>query len=122
MTNYIRFKRLHLEYVPVTRGTIWNWVHTGAFPSPIQLNPNVTGSPIVWSEDEIIAWLETRPRGFGPLLPSLDPVRRQAVRAQRKAQREAAKSSAERNSNGHNSPSFMGPTLRFHFVRRRAPR
>ena len=84
MTKYIRFKKLLEQYVPVNRVTIWNWVKAGTFPAPIQLNPHVVNSPLVWSEDEILAWLETRPRGFGPVNPGVDPDRRRAVIRQRK--------------------------------------
>ena len=41
-----------------TRVTIWRAIRDNKFPAPIQLGPNSVG----WFEDEIDAWLATRPR------------------------------------------------------------
>jgi prophage regulatory protein len=38
--------------------TIWRAVRAGTFPAPIVLGPNSVG----WFEDEIDAWLASRPR------------------------------------------------------------
>ncbi len=38
------------------------------FPAAVSLGPNATG----WFEDEIIEWLESRPRGGGERKPHLD--------------------------------------------------
>jgi len=38
--------------------TIWRGVRNGTFPAPIVLGPNSVG----WYEDEIDAWLASRPR------------------------------------------------------------
>jgi predicted DNA-binding transcriptional regulator AlpA len=81
MTNYLRFKQLQQQYVPVAKVTGFNWVRDGKFPPPLQLNPGVVNSPIVWPEDEILAWLATRPRGFGPCHAELmEAHRRKAMR------------------------------------------
>jgi prophage regulatory protein len=40
------------------RVTIWRKVQCGEFPAPIQLGPNAIG----WFDDEVDAWLESRPR------------------------------------------------------------
>ena len=36
----------------------WRDVKAGAFPSPVEIGPNRIG----WFEDEVEAWLESRPR------------------------------------------------------------
>jgi prophage regulatory protein len=41
-----------------SRVQIWRDVKAGRFPAPVQLGPNSVG----WYEDEIDAWLATRPR------------------------------------------------------------
>lgn len=41
-----------------SRVQIWRDVRAGRFPAPISLGPNSTG----FYEDEILAWLESRPR------------------------------------------------------------
>ncbi len=38
------------------------------FPAAVSLGPNATG----WFEDEIIEWLESRPRGGGERKPHLE--------------------------------------------------
>ena len=49
------------------RKTIYNWVRQELFPEPVQIGPNKIG----WYEDEVEAWLESRPRGFMPVRPEL---------------------------------------------------
>lgn len=49
------------------RKTIYNWTRKGLFPEPVQIGPNKIG----WYEDEVEAWLESRPRGFMPMRPEL---------------------------------------------------
>jgi predicted DNA-binding transcriptional regulator AlpA len=41
-----------------SRTQIWRKVRDGTFPAPIELGPNSVG----WFEDEVFAWLDTRPR------------------------------------------------------------
>ena len=42
----------------LSRTTIWRKVRRGLFPAPVQLGENSVG----WSEDEITAWVASRPR------------------------------------------------------------
>ena len=55
----LRFK-LVKERVPYSRIQIWRKSRDpdDDFPAPVQLGPNAIG----WYEDEIDAWLESRPR------------------------------------------------------------
>src|SRR5215472_78101 len=41
-----------------SRATRWRGVRSGTFPAPVEIGPNSVG----WYEDEIDAWLATRPR------------------------------------------------------------
>jgi predicted DNA-binding transcriptional regulator AlpA len=81
--RYLRMRKLREIYVPVTPPTLWKWVKQGRFPRPIQLNPGVVNSPIVWSEAEILEWLATRPRGFGIGMPQVTARRVQVARNRR---------------------------------------
>lgn len=62
--------------------TLWTWVKTGTFPQPVILNPGSKSPRLVWFEDEIAAWIASRPRGIG-----VGPA--QEVYAARTAQAEA---------------------------------
>ena len=44
----------------VSRITRWRWEREGQFPKRLQLSTNVVG----WREDEVLAWINSRPRGF----------------------------------------------------------
>jgi prophage regulatory protein len=44
----------------ISRTTIWREERAGRFPSRIRLGANSVG----WLEDEVRAWLESRPRGM----------------------------------------------------------
>ena len=46
------------EKVQKSRVQIWRDVRAGTFPAPVDLGPNSVG----WFEDEIDAWLASRPR------------------------------------------------------------
>ncbi len=46
--------------VNLSRTTIWRREREGNFPRRIRLGPNSTG----WLEEEIDAWLDSRPRGL----------------------------------------------------------
>ena len=50
-----------LQRIPVSRTTLWRMQRTAGFPKAIQLSTNRIG----WVEDEINAWLASRPRGMG---------------------------------------------------------
>jgi prophage regulatory protein len=43
--------------VPVAETTFWRWEQKGLFPRRVRLGPNTVG----WYEDEVQAWLGTRP-------------------------------------------------------------
>lgn len=40
-----------------SRTTIWRWVRSGIFPSPLQIGPNT----IAWRTADIEDWLQSRP-------------------------------------------------------------
>ncbi len=42
--------------------TIYRQIQAGTFPQPVQLGPNSVG----WIEEEVDAWIKSRPRGFIP--------------------------------------------------------
>ncbi len=46
------------ELIGKSRVQIWRDIRAGRFPAPISLGPNSTG----FFEDEILAWLASRPR------------------------------------------------------------
>jgi prophage regulatory protein len=49
----------------VENTTIWRKVKAGTFPQPIQLGPNSIG----WIDEEVDAWIASRPRGTVKLGP-----------------------------------------------------
>ena len=81
--RYLRMRKVREIYVPVTPPTLWKWVKEGRFPEPIQLNPGVVNSPVVWSEKEILDWLATRPRGFGVGMPHVTARKVQVAKYRR---------------------------------------
>lgn len=54
----VRGYKLAGERVGKSRIQIWRDVRAGQFPAPIELGPN----SVAWFEDEIDAWLASRPR------------------------------------------------------------
>ena len=57
------YKQL-VKKVGKSRYQIWKDIHAGTFPAPIELGPNSIG----WYEDEVDAWLASRPRRtYGPV-------------------------------------------------------
>ncbi len=58
------------EKIPLSSVTIWRKANdpNDEFPAPIILGANSTG----FYEDEIIAWIESRPRGGGQRKPHLE--------------------------------------------------
>lgn len=52
--HYGEMKRL----IGVSRTTLWRWERKGLFPARIKLGPN----SVAWAEDEVAAWLASRPR------------------------------------------------------------
>lgn len=52
------------EMLGVSKTTIYNWTEDGFFPKPIVLGPvGLKTSTIRWPEEEVEAWLASRPRG-----------------------------------------------------------
>ena len=52
------------EWLNVSRSTIYKWVHEGEFPEPVVLGQDDgKRSASRWKEDEVIDWLDSRPRG-----------------------------------------------------------
>ena len=52
-----------------SRTQLWRDVRAGLFPAPVELGVNSIG----WFEDEVEAWIESRPRrgpGFVPAEPA----------------------------------------------------
>jgi prophage regulatory protein len=47
------------EMTGLSRVPRWRLERDGAFPQKIRLSPNRIG----WRQDEVLAWLESRPRG-----------------------------------------------------------
>ena len=53
------------EWLNVSRSTIYKWVHDGEFPEPVVLGQDDgKRSASRWKEDEVIEWLDSRPRGI----------------------------------------------------------
>ena len=51
------------EWLNVSRSTIYKWVHEGEFPEPVVLGQDDgKRSASRWKEDEVVDWLESRPR------------------------------------------------------------
>ena len=52
------------EWLNVSRSTIYKWVHEGEFPEPVVLGQDDgKRSASRWKEDEVVDWVESRPRG-----------------------------------------------------------
>ena len=52
------------EWLNVSRSPIYKWVHEGEFPEPVVLGQDDgKRSASRWKEDEVVDWLESRPRG-----------------------------------------------------------
>jgi len=57
MRNILKKKNV-IEMCGLSYPTIWRLESAGQFPKRVQLSPRRVG----WFEDEIEAWLESRPR------------------------------------------------------------
>lgn len=53
------------DWLNVSKSTIYKWVSEGAFPKPIILGEEsgARNSASRWVEQEVVDWLEARPRG-----------------------------------------------------------
>ena len=47
-----------LKRVGIKTSTLYKWVAAGTFPAPVRLSSHF----VAWREDEITAWIESRPR------------------------------------------------------------
>ena len=50
-----------LEIVPMSRAMLYVEVRAGRFPSPIRLGRR----RVAWREDELMSWVQNRPRAAG---------------------------------------------------------
>ncbi|MNY00311.1 Prophage CP4-57 regulatory protein (AlpA) [compost metagenome] len=53
-------KKDMLALTGVSATTLWRWERAGLLPKRVRLGPGAIG----WIEEEIYAWLTTRPRGM----------------------------------------------------------
>lgn len=51
--GFLREKAL-LQFIPVSRTTLWTWVREEKFPKPIKLSPKTT----VWKSEEVLNWIK----------------------------------------------------------------
>lgn len=52
------------EWLNISRSTIYKWVSDGEFPQPVVLGQDDgKRSASRWREDEVLEWLDSRPRG-----------------------------------------------------------
>ncbi len=61
--------RIHsvLELTGLSRTTIWRLERQGRFPTRFQLSENAVG----WDKDEVLKWINSRPRGLSGAPPQL---------------------------------------------------
>jgi prophage regulatory protein len=57
----LRWNQIHPRYQPKSRVQVWRDIRAKKFPAPISLGPR----SVAWFEDEILAWLASRPRCGG---------------------------------------------------------
>ena len=57
------------EKVQLTRSSIYRLMRQGRFPLPLKIGP----SAVRWRSDELSAWLESRPRAEGEIIPEAIP-------------------------------------------------
>lgn len=55
-TGYIRQRQLIPAIVPISNATLWRWVKSGRFISPVKLGDNVTA----WRCEDVRAWLDAK--------------------------------------------------------------
>lgn len=51
-------KNAVLEICALSHSTLYRWMSKGDFPLPLSLGERA----VAWKEDEIMAWIESRPR------------------------------------------------------------
>jgi predicted DNA-binding transcriptional regulator AlpA len=52
-----------LKMLGISRQTLWLWIGSGYFPEGRQFNP--TGTRLRWPEEQVTAWMDSRPVGRG---------------------------------------------------------
>jgi prophage regulatory protein len=55
-TGYIRQAQLIPKILPVSPATLWRWVKTGQFVTPVKLGENVTA----WRVEDVRQWLDAK--------------------------------------------------------------
>ncbi len=55
------------ELTGLSRTTIWRLERQGRFPTRFQLSENAVG----WDKDEVLKWVNSRPRGLSGAPPQL---------------------------------------------------
>ena len=56
--RYLRLRTV-LDFVPVSRATLFRWERAGLFPRRKKLGPGAVG----WVEAEVLAWMAAREAG-----------------------------------------------------------
>lgn len=52
------------DWLNISKSTIYKWVKDGNFPQPIILGDGDRSAASRWVEQEVIDWLNERPRGL----------------------------------------------------------
>lgn len=55
-TGYIRQAQLIPYIIPISPATLWRWVKSGRFVSPVKLSERVTA----WRCEDVRAWLDAQ--------------------------------------------------------------
>ena len=70
MTHYDLLTRKQVEQkVQLTTSSIYRLMRQRKFPTPIRIGDNA----VRWRSDELSAWLESRPRAEGEIIPEAIP-------------------------------------------------
>lgn len=51
-TGFLRQAQV-LRFVPVSKSTLWRYIHAGSFPRPFKLSPGVS----VWRAEDVRRWI-----------------------------------------------------------------
>jgi predicted DNA-binding transcriptional regulator AlpA len=82
--QWLRYRDLKAEGIVSNRATLGNWIRDRGFPSGRLIGPNTR----MWPEDEVRAWIDSRPTEFKQ--PPPNPRRkRKRARARRSPTRSA---------------------------------
>lgn len=54
-----------LQFVPVSRATLWRWIRNGDFPAGFHISERIT----VWRENDVARWLERAEKPVARSLP-----------------------------------------------------